>query len=718
MISTVLTLDQALPWLQSQREAFETALNGAPLKTSLGVLISALTGALGPDTRAAFYLFRDASLQHVVGMGADFAHAVEGLGPGPESLACGVALHSRGPALFEDVTKDARWDPWLRLAETFGYRGCWSFPIDTATGAPVGALAIYTRSPRRATAQELELAALMARTASIIIARNVEMEARKQAEDAIRLSELRYRSLVNATSTVTWRCPPSGLQVEPQLEWMAFTGQSAEEMLGQGWNKALHPDDAAQAASRWSEAVGRGAPFEGEFRLRRRDGEWRWMSVRAAPIHDAGGAIVEWFGMDIDITGEKRAKEELERVNAELEQRVEKEVLAREQANAQLAQAEKLAALGELAGGVAHDFNNVLQAVGSSAEVLRKHAEDAQLVRRVARMQADAAQRGVSITRRLLAFARRADLRSEPLDVGELLNGLMDLLGSAFGAGVRIGVEMDGAPPLVLADRGQLETALINLASNSRDAVGGDGEIRIRARHAPVEQARDGLVPGDYVRIDVIDNGSGMDAKTLARASEPFFTTKPVGKGTGLGLAMARGFAEQSGGALTIASTPGKGATVSLWLPVAKPGADGTSEDAPPVTRLKTTRILLVDDEPAIVDMLKTCLEDQGFEVAAALGGHEALERLKSGAPFDLVVSNLSMPGVNGLDVIRAARASQPGQAAILLTGHVGDSQALELEGKLGGGKAGGDLSFLRKPVSGAELIACIRRLERQQACE
>ena len=707
-MSTELTLDEALPWLKSQREAFEAALNGAPLETSLGVLIAALTGALGPDTRAAFYLFRDASLHHVVGMGADYAHAVDGLGAGPESLACGVARNSRQPVLTEDVTKDARWGPWLWLAETFAYRGCWSFPIDTATGAPVGALAVYTRLPRRARARDVEFASLMARTASIIIAHNVEMEARKQAEDAIRLSELRYRSLVNATSAVTWRCPPSGLQVEPQLEWMAFTGQSAEEMLGQGWNRAVHPDDASRVASRWSEAVRRGASFEGELRLHRHDGEWRWMSVRAAPIRDAGGAIVEWFGMDIDITEQKRAKEELERVNAELEQRVEMEVLAREQANAQLAQAEKLAALGELAGGVAHDFNNVLQAVVSSAEVLRKHPEDARIVTRVAQMQAEAAQRGVSITRRLLAFARRADLRSEPLDVGELLNGLMDLLGPAFGPGVRLGVEIDGAPPLVLADRGQLETALINLASNSRDAIGGEGEIRICARQAPTGQAS-GLVPGDYVRIDVIDDGSGMDAKTLARASEPFFTTKPVGKGTGLGLAMARGFAEQSGGALTIASAPGKGTTVSLWLPVAKPGAEGASEEAPDAP-LKTTRILLVDDEPSIVDMLRTCLEDQGFEVATALGGHEALERLKSGAPFDLVVSDLSMPGVNGLDVIRAARASRPKQAAILLTGYVGDIKALELEGALGGG-----LSLLRKPVLGAELIACIRRLERQQ---
>ena len=478
-MSTELTLDEALPWLKSQREAFEAALNGAPLETSLGVLIAALTGALGPDTRAAFYLFRDASLHHVVGMDADYAHAVDGLGPGPESLACGVARDSRQPVLTEDVTKDARWGPWLWLAETFAYRGCWSFPIDTATGAPVGALAVYTRLPRRARARDVEFASLMARTASIIIAHNVEMEARKQAEDAIRLSELRYRSLVNATSAVTWRCPPSGLQVEPQLEWMAFTGQSAEEMLGQGWNRAVHPDDASRVASRWSEAVRRGASFEGELRLHRHDGEWRWMSVRAAPIRDAGGAIVEWFGMDIDITEQKRAKEELERVNAELEQRVEMEVLAREQANAQLAQAEKLAALGELAGGVAHDFNNVLQAVVSSAEVLRKHPEDARIVTRVAQMQAEAAQRGVSITRRLLAFARRADLRSEPLDVGELLNGLMDLLGPAFGPGVRLGVEIDGAPPLVLADRGQLETALINLASNSRDAIGGEGEIRI-----------------------------------------------------------------------------------------------------------------------------------------------------------------------------------------------------------------------------------------------
>jgi signal transduction histidine kinase len=266
-----------------------------------------------------------------------------------------------------------------------------------------------------------------------------------------------------------------------------------------------------------------------------------------------------------------RRTRELDAANA----RLLAEIAEHRATEASLRHAQKMEAVGQLAGGVAHDFNNVLQAVSGGATLIRRRSRDS-AVERLAGMIADAARRGESMTRRLLAFARRGELRAEAIDLAELLAGLREVLAAALGPAVR--VEVDAAAGLlpVQADRGQLETALVNLATNSRDAMPGGGTLTLSAA---ADRIREGQAkgagppaPGDYVRLIVADTGTGMDAETLARASEPFFTTKAQGRGTGLGLAMARSFAQGSGGALAIDSEPGRGTSVSIWLPVAGGG--------------------------------------------------------------------------------------------------------------------------------------------------
>ena len=249
-------------------------------------------------------------------------------------------------------------------------------------------------------------------------------------------------------------------------------------------------------------------------------------------------------------------------------ERLRVEVSERRNAEAALLQAQKVQAVGQLAGGIAHDFNNVLQAVSGGASLIRRRAGDAAAVERLAGMVEDAARRGQSVTRRLLAFARREELRAEVLELGELLGGLREVLAATLGTRYRVEVAAaEGLPP-VLADRGQLETVLVNMATNARDAMPGGGTLTFSAAVERVPERREGLAAGDYVRLVVADTGEGMSAETLARAAEPFFTTKPLGQGTGLGLAMARSFAQGSGGALAIASERGRGTRVSLWLPV------------------------------------------------------------------------------------------------------------------------------------------------------
>ncbi|MFH5926574.1 hybrid sensor histidine kinase/response regulator [Roseomonas xinghualingensis] len=386
-----------------------------------------------------------------------------------------------------------------------------------------------------------------------------------------------------------------------------------------------------------------------------------------------------------------------------------------EAALGRLAQAQRMEALGRLASGIAHDFNNVLQAVLGGAKVIQRKPNDAETARRFAGMIADAAERGASVTRRLLGFARRGELRADLFEIGPLLSGLREVLAHTLGTHIKVRIEADPVLPKILADRGQLETVLVNLAVNARDAMAarGGGTLTLSASveemQAPLDAAA-GLPAGSYLRLRVSDTGSGMDRATLARAGEPFFTTKPKGKGTGLGLAMAKGFAEQSGGAIRIDSEPGRGTTVTLWLPRA-------AIDAVPEPRLppsmpqqdeKAARILVVDDEPQVRAVLAAALHSHGHHVDEAHDGQTALTRLDG---CDMLVTDLAMPGMNGLGLLRQARKRYPRLPAILITGYAGDAG----QGELTNAAENGPFAMLHKPVDPDELARCVVLLLRAE---
>jgi PAS domain S-box-containing protein len=367
-----------------------------------------------------------------------------------------------------------------------------------------------------------------------------------------------------------------------------------------------------------------------------------------------------------------------------------------------LAQAQKLQALGQLAGGVAHDFNNILQAIEGSAALVIRRSANRETVEHLARLVLEAATRGSAITRRLLTLARRNELRAESIDIAALLADLQEVLAPTLGAAIGVRVEATADLPPVLADKGQLETVLVNLATNARDAMPQGGTLAIAAllERVPATSHPAGLEPGAYIRLQVADTGTGMDAETASRALEPFFTTKPIDKGTGLGLSMARGFAEQSGGALSLASTPGQGTTVMLWLPVAPlgvPGAANLPSAAAPSTGAVpvVARILVVDDDPLVREMLCAALQDFGHEICAEADGQAALDRLESGFTPDILLTDLCMPGMDGLALIREAQRRRPGLPAILATGSAQDSSTLLDDAGLTG-----RCDVLRKPFS------------------
>jgi signal transduction histidine kinase len=348
------------------------------------------------------------------------------------------------------------------------------------------------------------------------------------------------------------------------------------------------------------------------------------------------------------------------------------EMSRREAAEAALRQSQKMEAVGQLTGGVAHDFNNLLAAIMGNLELLAKRIPDDARLRRHVEGALEGARRGASLTQRMLAFARRQDLKFETVDVAVLVRGMADLLERSLGPMVTVDMLFPAHLTPARVDANQLEASLLNLALNARDAMPKGGRITVSAREESVGPGNSlELVPGGYLVLVVGDDGEGMDAATLARAAEPFFTTKPVGKGTGLGLAMVHGLAAQSGGTLRLESVPGRGTTVSIWLPVATTGVGRPLVEAAPSAGSGTPphRILLVDDDRLVREGTRAMLEDIGHHVLTASSGAEALELLRDGASVDLVVTDHIMPGLTGLELATRLEEAHPGLPVLLASG-------------------------------------------------
>jgi signal transduction histidine kinase/ActR/RegA family two-component response regulator len=368
---------------------------------------------------------------------------------------------------------------------------------------------------------------------------------------------------------------------------------------------------------------------------------------------------------------------DLRRFNEELEQRIEERTHERETALAQLFEAQKMDTIGQLTGGVAHDFNNLLMAVLGSLTLLEKRLPDDPQCARLLKNAVQGAQRGAALTQRLLAFSRRQELKPEAVDLAVLVSGMEELLKRALGLAIELKCTFSDALAPVLVDANQLELALLNVALNARDAMPNGGRLTITAMGETKEETSAGpdsrLPPGDYLRISIADTGSGMDEQTLAKATDPFFTTKGPGKGTGLGLSMVHGLAAQSGGLLRIDSAPNVGTTVQLWLPRATgvPAVNRNVERLvkPAPTALHPCRVLIVDDDHLVLTGTAALIEDLGHTAIEAHSGAEALSTLAAGAQIDLVMTDHAMPNMTGLQLAQTIQERYPGLPIILATG-------------------------------------------------
>jgi signal transduction histidine kinase len=364
---------------------------------------------------------------------------------------------------------------------------------------------------------------------------------------------------------------------------------------------------------------------------------------------------------------------ELAQANAELERRVEERTREREAALAQVHEMQKLESLGQLTGGVAHDFNNLLMAILGNLDLVRDNFSGNPRLLGLIDRAIEGAERGASLTQRMLAFARRQDLRPEAVDIAALVGSITEMLRQSVGPTVQITTEFQSDLAPTRVDPNQLELALLNLAINARDAMPNGGSLNITAHGERVSAgAVTGLAAGDYVVIGVSDNGCGMDEATLKRASEPFFTTKDLGRGTGLGLSMVDGLAAQSGGATRIRSKPDYGTTVELWLPTFKtepPGREKTDAQTT-ITEIRPIKVLVVDDDPNVLATMAAIIEDLGHSAIGASSAAGALDLLRSEREIDLVITDYAMPGVTGTNLATNITSVRPGLPVVIATGY------------------------------------------------
>ena len=540
---------------------------------------------------------------------------------------------------------------------------------------------------------------------------NLEL-ARLRAETtaAISDSEQRYRALVKATSYAVYRMNADWTEML-HLEGQGFIADTRRP--SSTWlENYIHPDDQPLMTEVIGRAIAKKTMFELQHRVRRLDGSLGWAYSRAVPIIDAGGNIVEWFGAASDITDRKRAEAALRDLNENLEQRVAHEISAREKTESALRQSQKMEAIGQLTGGLAHDFNNLLTAISGSMSLIERRLSDGRSgAERYIRAAQDAARRAATLTQRLLAFSRQQTLDPKPTDANKLIAGMEELIRRTVGPNVEVEVVGAGGLWPIKVDPAQLESSLLNLCINARDAMAPDGgQLMIETANKWLNgrAAREHDLPtGQFVSICVTDTGTGMTPDVIEKAFEPFFTTKPIGHGTGLGLSMVYGFVRQSGGQVKIYSEVGNGTTMSLYFP----RHEGEIEDRADVSMASAIdsgdgeTVLVVDDEPTLRMLMSDVLEEHGYNVLLARNGATALKFLESDLRIDLLITDIGLPGgMSGRQVADAARRYRPSLKILFITGFA--ENAAIRHGQLEAG-----MEVLTKPFEVIGLATRVRQL-------
>lgn len=500
-------------------------------------------------------------------------------------------------------------------------------------------------------------------------ARNAEL-ALRSSEAALRESESRLSSALAISQMGTFEIRVQDDRVvldSRSREIFGFAdgeGNTVEDLFDR-----IHPEDRQRVLAEVRSSKDEMARMETEYRLLLPDGSLR--AIASFSDVEGGTTAERVFGVISDISDRKRLESDLRTLNETLEERVLERSEELERVHEQLRQSQKLEAMGQLTGGVAHDFNNLLSPIIGSLDLIQRRGMDGERTQRLIDGALTAAERAKVLVQRLLAFARRQPLQPAPVDIGALLRGMSELVASTSGPRIKLSIEVEDGLPPATADSNQLEMAILNLAVNARDAMPEGGRLTITAKVDHIEQDPDTkLLPGRYVSLAVADSGVGMDEETLKRSVEPFFSTKGVGRGTGLGLSMVHGLAAQLGGGLELRSKTGLGTVVQLWLPVSEAREEiiPRSNSAEVLTGSGTA--LLVDDEEMVRISTADMLGELGYVVVESESAEDAVHQIKQGLSPDIVVTDHLMPGMSGADLARWLRADRPTLPVLIISGY------------------------------------------------
>lgn len=666
-----------------------------PNKTSISerALILAPTGR---DSQVAARMLAEAGIDSKVC--ANLVHLAQELGQG-----AGFALLTEEALANDDLREVSNW---------IDAQPAWSdFPFVLLTHRGGG----LERNPRATRALKLlgnvtfverpfHPTTLVSLAEAALRGRRRQYEARDRLEQ-LRESEQQFRDLADSITTLCWTADPDGSIFWYNRRWYEYTGTTPEAMQGWGWQSVHDPAVLPSVLEGWREAIAGGTLFEMVFPLRGADGQFRPFLTRVQPVRDAAGNVVRWFGTNTDISEQQAAERSLRLQADELEEQIEQRTLEREQAQDALRQAQKMEAIGQLTGGVAHDFNNLLTVILGSVDLLRREGLSEAKRSKYVDAIGSTADRAAKLTGQLLAFARRQSLKPETFDVGDSLGEVANIVRTLTGSRIRLELVLPTEPVWTLADKGQFDTAIVNMAINARDAMNGEGTLKIRLQEVsaiPAIRSHKAVV-GDFVAVALTDAGTGIAPGDIERIFEPFFTTKKVGTGTGLGLSQVIGFAKQSGGDIRVDSSLGAGTTFTLYLPCADPDDQMLVADDADVARIEGEGmcVLVVEDNEQVGAFATQALRELGYASVLAPDGNQALAELKADSQrFQIVFSDVVMPGMSGIDLGNEIKRSHPDLPVVLTSGY---SDVLAQSGTHG-------FELLHKPYSVEQLSRVLRK--------
>jgi PAS domain S-box-containing protein len=660
----------------AQNEMLEAAVKDATLAELLDMLVRTVEAHSQSGVLGSILLIDTDGLHLRHGaapsLPVPYNEAIDGIPIGQGIGSCGTAAYSKKPVYVSDVSTDPLWADFRDLAREYDLRACWSTPILSSSGVLQGTFAMYYREPREPVEADLEVINLITRTASLVIERKAAEARLRELNDTLEKRVAERTSERNLLATLFETTDIMVMAADLEYNILAVNKANADEFeriyrvrpkAGDNMLALLadQPEHQAQVRAGWGRGLaGEEVTFVEAYGDESRVRPHYQISFRT--LRDDAGQRIGTYQFVTDVTDRMRAEAELA------------------EAQEALRQAQKMEAVGQLTGGIAHDFNNLLTGVIGSLDMMQRQIAKGETakIERYASTAMTSANRAAALTHRLLAFSRRQPLDPKPVDANRLVTGMEELLRRTIGESIDLGIVTAGGLWQTLCDPHQLESAILNLAINARDAMPGGGVLTIETCNAHLDSAyaarqRD-LKPGQYVCICVTDTGTGMTKDIIEKAFEPFFTTKPIGQGTGLGLSMIYGFARQSEGYARIYSEVGQGTTMKLYLPRYYGEAEGAEDEHGELTDAHRAEagevVLVIEDEAAVRDIVVDVLKELGYRAIEAVDGPSGLTALQSKARIDLLITDIGLPGLNGRQVVDAARQHRPNLRVLFMTGY------------------------------------------------